>query len=197
MPGRANSQAVPAISCTFAAAHSSLLSVLEMNRPSNAVSRLTPRFFTPLKSMRSSAAAGCMSPRRLGVAPWSRAALDFREQVVNRAGARTGDADAAAGFQEMRDQPRAGPRLPAAGRSLNEQVAVVQLAHEPALRFEIQRLNRSASAGSETRRVASKDVLKGRVRRSASYGRLRHARDRLSLCRVRDRLAGDNRLRQG
>ena len=73
---------------------------------------------------------------------------------------RSRDADAFACGKEGHDESGAPPCLATARRSLDKQIAVIEVRHELRLRIAIVRLNTAAVIPREPRRRSAKEVLK-------------------------------------
>ena len=107
---------------------------------------------------------------------------------MDRLVARRGDADPLAAREQVHDQPRAGPRLARPGRALHEEVAALDLVHEPLHLFERLALH----PGAAERRLAPQQPLKVRVATDV----VRQPNERRLLDTGVERPAGDERLRQ-
>ena len=86
-------------------------------------------------------------------------ALHLVEEVVDGAVTRRRHANALPGRKQRDDQPSAGPRLAASGRSLDDEIALVEIQDQSLLCGEVERLNAAGSIRREPRQVASKDIF--------------------------------------
>ena len=119
--------------------------------------------------------------------------LDLGEQVVDRLVARGGHSHALPLVEQMHDQARARPGLPRARRSLDDEVALVEVEHEPLHLLEVGRLHDLAPG---PRPLAREDALERRVATRALEQRAREPRERLALRLRVERPARDERARQ-
>ena len=133
--------------------------------------------------VRLSRAAGAAEREALVV----RLVLDRAEHVVDRLVAQRGDADPLAGLHQGDRHLRAAPRLPGAGRPLDEEVALPERAHRRDGVGLEPHLGRAALEQCRERRIRLE--LPVRIR-------AREAEERLALHLVADRAAGCQSERQ-
>ncbi len=116
--------------------------------------------------------------------------LDRVEQVVDRLVARRGDADALAVRHQVRDQPAGRPRLPRAGRPLDDEVALVEREHELLHLVEVGGLD------GPVERLAAEDRLERGVAPVAGEERAAEPHQRVLLIPRQVRAARDEAFRQ-
>ncbi len=110
--------------------------------------------------------------------------------------ARRGHADAPPAPHQLGDEPRARPRLPRAGRPLDEEVARIELDRERALLGDVGRLDaRAGLAAADARRRSREDVAQRPIAAVARQHRRREPRERVLLRIGVVRAARDQRAR--
>ncbi len=118
--------------------------------------------------------------------------LDLREELVDRLVTLRGDRDALPAIDQVRDEPRPGPRLPRSGRALDEEVRALDVADELAHRLEPLALD----ALPAERWLAAQELLEVRVAAVARAQRVAQAHQRLLLVDRLPRASRDEPGRQ-
>ena len=104
--------------------------------------------------------------------------LDLGEQLVDRLVALRGDADPLAAREQVRDEPRARPRLPRAGRALDEEVRALDVARRARSSPRAARLHARAAE----RRLAPQELSRCGVAAVARAQRAAEPHERLACC---------------
>ena len=167
-PRCANSQAVPATSCTSSGGREVVVVV-------GALDEVAARTPTPRRPRSTSSARGSRSPRRAATRSTSSSrlwiALWLFAVTPTRLPAR----------EQVDDQVRAGVGLAGAGRALDEEVAVVEAERRSAWRARGRRTR--PGAASPARAPRRRGSARWRMSRSARYGPRRRARRAIDVRR--------------